>query len=136
MLPYENNFYRTSDGLFDVEFLFVDLGEEGWRAYILTDLNYREFNRSRSTSAEIIHRLTENNSDLLTKIRNFMQSKGDPVDVNKSIYYICWSSKIYSLEDMREIAKTWSEITAYYIKHGGTFEKIQPILKRKGIIDI
>ena len=43
-MRYENNFYRTSDGLLDVEFLFVDLGgSNGWRAYILTDINYKQF---------------------------------------------------------------------------------------------
>ena len=36
----------------------------------------------------------------------------------------------------REIAKTWSEITAYYIRNGGSFESIQPKLKRKGIIKL
>lgn len=29
-MQYENNFYRTSDGLLDVEFLFVDLGGDKW----------------------------------------------------------------------------------------------------------
>lgn len=135
-MQYENNFYRTSDGLLDIEFLFVDLGTAGWRAYILSDLNYKMFDRNRSTSVTTIHRLTETDPDLLRKIRNFMQTTRENVDFNKSIHYICWSSTINSLESMREVAKTWSEITAYYIKHDGTFNTIQPKLKRKGIISI
>ena len=136
MTQYENNFYRTSDGLFDIEFLFVNLDELGWRAYILTDLDYQMFDTSRSTSITIIHRLTESDPDLQRKIRNFMQATRNNVDLNKSIHYICWTSTINNIEDMRELARTWSEITAYYIKHGGTFDTIQPMLKRKGIISI
>ena len=36
MMLFENNYYRTSDYLLDIEFLFVDLGTStGWRIYIL-----------------------------------------------------------------------------------------------------
>ena len=73
-MQYENNFYRTSDGLLDVEFLFVDLGgTNGWRAYILTDINYQMFSSNRSTACSTIHRLTEGNNDMKRKIINFMQ---------------------------------------------------------------
>lgn len=136
-MQYENNFYRTSDGLLDVEFLFVDLGEaSGWRAYILTDINYKMFSRFRSTDCSIIHRLTESNSDMKRKINNFIQMTRQTSDINRTIHYICWSNAIHNLSDMREVAKTWSEITAYYIRNGGSFGSIQPILKQRGIISL
>ena len=136
-MQFENNFYKTSDRLLDIEFLFVDLGgTTGWRAYILTDINYKMFSGSRSTDSSTIHRLTERNIDMKRKINNFMQMTRRTNNVNRTIYYICWSKAIYDLDNMREIAKTWSEITAYYIRNGGSFGSIQPILKQRGIISI
>jgi hypothetical protein len=134
---YENNFYRTSDGLLDIEFLFVNLGgSSGWRAYILTDINYHMFSNSRSTSCTDIHRLTEGNNELQRKVRNFMQNTRAGSYSNRTIYYICWSKTIHELDDIREVAKTWSEITAHYIRHGGSFGTIQPALKSRGIITL
>ena len=134
---YENIYYRTSDRLLDIEFLFVDLGEEiGWRIYILSDIDYKQCSASRSDSITTIHRLTEYNSDILKKINAFQRNKGRTVSDSTHIRYICWKYKIASLDQAHEIAKTWCEITAYYIKHGGSFETIQPKLKKKGIINI
>lgn len=136
-MQYENNFYRTSDGLLDVEFLFVNLGvSSGWRAYILTDINYKMFSATRSTDCSTIHRLIEGDSDMKRKIINFMQMTRQMNNVDRTIYYICWSNPIHNLSDMREVAKTWSEITAYYIRNGGTFGSIQPKLKRSGVISL
>lgn len=136
-MQYENNFYRTFDGLLDVEFLFVDLGaSSGWRAYILTDINYKMFSATRSTDCSTIHRLTEGNSDMKQKINNFIQMTRQTDRTNQIIYYICWSKAIHDLSDMREVAKTWSEITAYYIQNGGSFGSIQPKLKRRGVISL
>lgn len=135
MMLFENNYYRTSDYLLDIEFLFVDLGTStGWRIYILSDINYQQFSASRSDSITTIHRLTETNSDILRKINAFQRNKGRTASDSTPVHYICWKYKIDSLERAREIAKTWSEITAYYIRNGGSFEAIQPKLKRKGII--
>ena len=129
---FENNYYRTSDYLLDIEFLFVDLGTStGWRIYILSDIDYKQFSSARSNSVTTIHRLTESNSDMLRKINTFQRSKGRMVDDTTPIHYICWKYYIDSLERAREIAKTWSEITAYYIRNGGNFESIQKKLKRK-----
>lgn len=137
MMLYENNFYRTSDGLLDIEFLFVDLGRTiGWRAYILTDINYRMFSIFRSTCCFDIHRLSEGDKDLKLKINNFIQATRCTDTVKKTIYYICWSQPIHDLSDMREIAKTWSEITAYYIRNGGSFSSIQKKLKQRKIISL
>ena len=135
MMLFENNYYRTSDYLLDIEFLFVDLGTStGWRIYILSDIDYKQISSSRSDSITTIHRLTESNRDVLRKINTFQRNKGRTVSDFTPIHYICWKHNIDSLERAREIAKTWSEITAYYIRHGGNFESIQPKLKRKGII--
>lgn len=137
MMFYENNFYRTSDGSLDVEFLFVNLGRPiGWRAYILTDINYKIFSRLRSDNCTIVHRLTENNNEMIRKINNFVQMSRQTNSYLNNIRYICWSKAIYDLSDMREVAKTWSEITAYYIRNGGSFGSIQPVLKQRGVISL
>ena len=128
-MQYENNFYKTSDGLLDIEFLFVDLGgSTGWRAYILTDINYKMFSKLRSQDCTIIHRLIESNLEMKRAVNNFIRMTRQTGSSDRTIRYICWSKAINNLPDMREVAKTWSEITAYYIRNGGTFTSIQPPL--------
>lgn len=123
-MRYENNFYLTSDGFLDIEFLFLDLGESrGWRAYILSDIDYQAVDSSRNTSCSVTHRLTEPNSERF-------------IDEERSYQYICWSQPIHNLDSIREVAKVWSEITGYYIQHGGSFESIQQRLNQMGIIDL
>lgn len=135
MTLFENNTYRTSDRLLDIEFLFVDLGYViGWRAYILTDINYQMFSSSRTDDSSIVHRLIETDSELKHKINNFIRMSRGTNETMSTIRYICWSKPIYELTDIYEVAKTWSEITAYYIRYGGSFGSIQPVLKSRGII--
>ena len=135
MMRYEYNTYRTSDKLLDIRFLFVETSPSNWRAYILTDLNYKQFSTLRSDSITDIHRLTEHDETLKSKVQAFIRNNNVPY--NKTIiHYICWSTTITSLENMREIARTWSEITSQYIRYGGSFQSIQPKLKSKGIISI
>ncbi len=135
MMQYEYNIYRTSDRLLDIAFLFVEISPSNWRAYILTDINYKKFSTSRSDSITDIHRLTEHDESLQNKIRSFIRNNN--ISYSKmTIHYICWSSTITSLDSMREVAKTWSEITSNYIRYGGSFQSIQPRLKSKGIISI
>lgn len=135
MMRYEYNTYRTSDKFLDIKFLFVETSPSNWKAYILTDLNYKRFSTSRSDSITDIHRLTEHDESLQNKIRSFIRNNN--ISYNKmTIHYICWSSTITSLDSMREVAKTWSEITSNYIRYGGSFQSIQPRLKSKGIISI
>ena len=131
MMQYEFNNYRTSDGSLDIAYLLVEVHPSNWRAYILTDIDYK----GRSTSVTTIHRLTESDENMKLKIRNFIRNNNVPYR-KSDIHYICWSKTVTSLESIREVAKTWSEITAYYIKHGGTFQTIQPILKSQGVISI
>ena len=48
-MNYYNDFYITRDNKLTVEFLFVDLGYgKGWRAYILSDINYQRRSYLRS----------------------------------------------------------------------------------------
>ena len=132
-MQYENNFYLTHDRSLDIEFLFVDRGGSiGWRAYILSDIDYK----GRSTLCGTIHRLTESSGVICQQIRRFLADTREVGNRMAPIYYICWSQSIHSLEDMREVSKTWAEITAYYIKHGGSFQTIQKTLKNRGIITL
>lgn len=135
MMRYEFNMYRTSDKFLDIKFLFVEVAPSDWRAYILTDLNYQRISQERSDSITVIHRLTEHDESLSTKVFAFIRNNNIPYS-KQTIHYICWSSVVKSLESMREVAKTWSEITAYYIQHGGSFETIQPRLKARGIVTL
>lgn len=137
MMLFENNTYRTSDRLLDIEFLFVDMGDAvGWRAYILTDINYKMFSSLRSDSIGTVHRLTETNKEMIRKINNFIRMSRETNETMNTIQYICWNKAIHSLDDMKTIAKTWSEITAYYIRNGGSFKTIQPVLKSRGVITL
>lgn len=132
-MRYENNTYTTSDNLWDIEFLFVEISPCCWRAYILTDINYKRFSDTRSDSVTDVHRLTEGNEAIVSKIQAFIKTNNIPYH-NPIIRYICWTEHIRTLERMREIAKNWSEITSYYIQYGGSFESIQKKLESKGII--
>ena len=101
-MRYENNYYLTSDGSLDIEFLFVEIAQSEWRIYILSNINYG----SRSTNASDIHRLTENDETRKNLIRSYLTVTRTGVDPNCIINYICWSSTITSLEMAREIAQT------------------------------
>ena len=130
MMLYENNFYITHDISQDIEFLFVDLGSDiGWRAYILSHIDYK----GRDTSCTTIHRLTDSDEHRRRLVHNFMNNTRI-TGTTSPLHYICWSKAVHSLDDIREVAKTWSEITAYYIKHGGSFPTIQRTLKKRGVI--
>lgn len=134
-MRYEHNFYLTSDSFLDIEFLFVETSPNNWKGYILTEINYKKITETRSDSIVDIHRLTEKDEVIKNKVQRFIQANNRPYR-NSTIYHICWSKPITSLEDMREVAKTWSEITSYYIQHGGIFQSIQAQLKSQGIITL
>ena len=130
----EHNYYKTVIGNMDFEFIFVELGNIGWRAYIINDINFKAVSHLRSDSITVVHRLWETDYHLKNKIYDYIDSIRLRSVKRDNLWYICWSEKINSLEDMREIAKSWAEITAYYIKNGGSFESIQPLLKSRRII--
>lgn len=120
-MKYEHNFYRTRDRLLDIEFLFLNLGREiGWRAYVLTDINYKLFSQERSDAHTDTHLYID-------ETRRF-------IDENKDYPYICWTKPIFDLDTMRDLAQMWSEITAYYIRYGGSFSDIQRVLSEQGVI--
>ena len=118
-MNYEHIFYTTSDGLLDVEFFFLDLGEElGWRAYVLSDINYKRFSSTRSDAYEDTHLFIESDRNRY-------------INPNRDYPYVCWTTVIRDLDTMKTVASTWAEITSYYISHGGTFESIQKIITKK-----
>ena len=120
-MKYEHNFYTTSDRLLDIEFLFLDLGEElGWRGYVLSDINYKQFSKVRS--------------DAYTDTHLYIDERRRYIDPNRDYPYICWTKPIHSLDTMHELAQMWSEITAYYIRHGGEFAEIQQRLSEEGVL--
>lgn len=120
-MKYEHNFYRTSDCLLDIEFLFLDLGHEiGWRGYVLSNINYKLFSAQRS--------------DAHTDTHLYIDESRRYIDENKDSPYICWTKPIHDLETMHELAQMWSEITAYYIRYGGDFPDIQRKLVNEGVI--
>lgn len=126
-MKYEQNYYLTHDGSLDVEFLFLDLGQAlGWRAYIISDINYK--------TRLPMHRLTEPIDENKSAVKQILRRLHFGFPQTKMPQYICWSQNVYELEDIREVAKSWTEITAYYIKHGGNFADIQKKLAKKGII--
>lgn len=117
-MRYEHAWYLTKDKSLNVEFLFLNLGEQsGWRAYILSGVDYK----TRSDSCLITHRLYEGRNERY-------------IDESVAYPYICWSQTVHDLETLKNIAAVWSEITAYYILHGGEFEKIQARLAAEGVI--
>ena len=121
-MKYEHNFYRTRDGSLDIEFLFLDLGNElGWRGYVLNDIDYKAVSQTRSDNYTDTHLYLDSGTNRY-------------VDPDKDYPYICWTKKITSLETMHTLAEMWSEITAYYIKHGGSFEIIERQLRKEGIL--
>ena len=121
-MKYEHNFYKTSDGLLDIEFLFLDLGQKlGWRGYVLSNINYKQ--------------LSANRSDIYTDTHLYIdENQHRYIDANKDYPYICWTEPIYDLDTMHKLAVWWSEITAYYIRYGGRFEDIQAKLMNRGVI--
>ena len=121
-MKYEHNFYRTADGLLDIEFLFLDLGPKiGWRGYILSNINYKQFSDKRSDVYTDTHLYIDENHHRY-------------IDKNKDYPYICWTEAIHDLETMHKLAVRWSEITAYYIRNGGSFPEIQNLLIERGVI--
>lgn len=105
----------------DIEFFMLDLGWPlGWRAYVLTDIDYKRFSAQRSDHYEYTHLYLENGTHRY-------------IDKTRDWPYVCRQEPIYDLEVMRRVAGAWAEITAYYIKHGGSFKDIQIKLQQEGV---
>ena len=92
--------YLTSDRSIRFDFVFMDCGSQiGWRVYIINNIDYR----GRNTSAHSTHRL---------------HASGE------TYKYICWNSRISTLEAAKNIASVWADTTAIYIKTGESFDSI------------
>ena len=121
-MRYEHAYYLTKDRSLEVEFLLLHLGPaRGWRAYILSDINYKRVSPTRSTAIYDIHRLTETRGERY-------------IDAARPYPYVCWNQTIHDLDTMKNVCAVWSEITAYYIRHGGSFSSIQRKLSAQGVI--
>lgn len=121
-MKYEHTFYCTKyDGL-QIEFLLLQISPEaGWRAYILNDIDYKRFSRSRSTDWHFTHLFYEADDKRY-------------IDKKKSYPFVCWDQPIKELDVLKNVAAVWSELTAYYIRNGGTFQDNQKKLADLGII--
>ena len=89
----ERLYYRAEDGVTDIYFYFRNCGTNGWRAYILSDLDYG----TRDSSAAVSHRL---------------------YDGELGLQYVCWSTPIPTKDQCKAVAKLWSEKTLDYIRKG------------------
>ena len=98
--------YWTSDRSLTVDFVFWDLGDRGWRIYIISSIDYRGLDCS-SHAAHWLH---------------------DPGD---SYPYICWAGDIETLEQAKSVASLWAECTAKYIRSHKSFDDIANRLKNK-----
>ncbi len=137
-MRYINDKYTSKDKKLAVEFLFVDLGgSEGWRAYILSEIDYHRYSAFRSDAQIDVHRLTEKDDYMVCLVNRFKMNN-PPIDArltrSDDVEYLCWTKAVYDIDSLLNIASVWVDITAYYIQNGGTFEQIQKTLSRKGII--
>jgi len=87
-------YYRTKDGLADYQFSFEQESDGTWRAYILTDVDYRD----RADDCHSTHRLTAG-----------------------SRQYVCWTKPLHSEQEARQVAALWADATQQYIRCGARF---------------
>jgi proteasome lid subunit RPN8/RPN11 len=83
--------YRTKDGRADYEFSFERRWNGEWRAYIVSQPSYG----GRDTSLEKTHRYS-----------------------NGRRKYVCWTTALYTQDDIRKVAALWADKTQDYIKYG------------------
>ena len=86
--------YRTRNGRSDYRFRLTRLPDGGYRAYILDHPGYG----SRDASSAVTHRLSD--------------SQGD---------YVCWTGRLKTREEARQVAATWADKTEDYILRGHRF---------------
>ena len=87
--------YATRDKTRVIQFGFTRdaHGATGWRAYILTPINYRD----RADDGHTTHRYYDSANDR---------------------YYVCWDPEPATLAEMKSIAAMWGELTHDYIRTG------------------
>jgi len=84
--------YHTKDNTLTIEFALTQ-GTDGWRAYILTPIDYC----GRPDSMEATSRLYDPTHDLC---------------------YVCWNPPPHSLELCEAVAALWSDLTVAYVYTG------------------
>jgi hypothetical protein len=87
-------YYRTKDGLADYGFLIERQADGFYRAYIVSQPSYG----SRDANLHATHRLPDG-----------------------SRYYVCWTGRLKTEQQARQVAALWADATQKYIKHGRTF---------------
>lgn len=92
----ERIYYRTKDGRADYGFEFTTLSDGQERAYITSQPSYQ----GRDEGAHPTHRLSDGGRK-----------------------YICWSTKVYTRADMKNIAALWADATQAYIRTGKEISK-------------
>lgn len=122
--------YRTKDGSLRIRFLFIDCGAaEGWRAYIMSYINYR----GHSSASAAVHTIREYSTNMKNALDHYVRNY-QPDYGGRNYYYLCRTEKVFSLEKMVSIASVWADITSYYVKNGGDYSDIQQKLAREGLL--
>jgi hypothetical protein len=92
----ETVWYRTADGQHDIKFWFKNCSPNGWRAYIMSNINYG----GRASDAHSTHRL---------------------YDSTLSLHYVCWDRPIPTKAECKAVISQWSDLTIRYINEGRRF---------------
>lgn len=92
----ETTWYRTRNGQHDIKFWFKNCAQNGWRAYIMSNINYGD----RPSDAHSSHRL---------------------FDSNLNLHYVCWDRSISTKAECKAVAGQWSDLTIRYINEGRRF---------------
>ncbi len=87
-------YYRTKDGRADYGFSIERQPDGSYRAYIVSHPSYGR----RDTSLHVTHRLQDG-----------------------SRYYVCWTNRLETEQQARQVAALWADATQEYIKHGRRF---------------
>lgn len=88
------SYYRTKDGLTDYQFSFEQQPDGNWRAYILTNVDYR----GHADGCHETHRLRDGSRP-----------------------YVCWTNPLTTESEARAVAAIWADKTQRYIRFGERF---------------
>lgn len=88
------------------EFVFYNMGADGWRIYIITDIDYK-------------------GKDAFSHDAHWLKDRED------TYRYICWDGKIDTYEQAKAVASLWADCTYLYIndRFNRTFDMIALTLK-------
>ena len=92
----EEDVYATEDGRLEVSFLYHNTGNEGWRIYILSDLDYG----GQDTGAHETHRYYSNELRL---------------------HFICYEPRIPTKAEAKLVSADWADLTSNYMLTGRQF---------------